>query len=785
MAAIRSDFARTSAARLNAIVGNQMRRNLASLADTRLDRRVRQNNWENDSYIDYQTMSDNLQIVRSRFANRPLTYAEKVLYSHLDNPHSQELERGTSYLKLRPDRVAFQDASAQMALLQFMSAGIDCTAKPATVHCDHLIQAYRGDSGNLDDALGANKEVYEFLESVCAKHGIGFWKPGCGIVHQIILENYAYPGGLIVGTDSHTTNAGGLGMCAIGSGGADGAEIMAGLPWELKAPRYVGIRLHGQLSGWAASKDVILKVAGLLTAKGGTGNILEYHGPGIDTISATGMATICNMGAEIGATTSLFPYTRRMYDYLVATGRQDVADFARSYAPELSADPGVEYDQFIDLNLSEIEPHINGPFTPDLATPISKFAETAKANNWPDQIRVGLIGSCTNSSYEDMSRAASVARDALDHGLKASSEVTVTPGSELIRSTIARGGRLQTLEDFGSLILANACGIEKGEPNSIISSYNRNYAGRNDGNPDTHAFVSSPEIVMAMSIAGSLSFNPLTDKLTDSRGNKFMLKPPSGDDLPDNGYVTPEDAYQAPPNDRTAVEVRISPLSERLQILPKFAPWNGEDATDMPILIKAQGKTTTDHISAAGPWLKYRGHLDNISNNMLIGATNAANGKTNNVLNTTTNTWDAVPAVARDYKAKGMRWVVLGDWNYGEGSSREHAAIEPRHLGAFAVVARSFARIHEVNLKKQGLLPLTFADPADYDKIDPQDRISIASTQLAVGKPMTLTVHSKDGKSFTAKLNHTFNETQITWFKNGGLMNTMSKMPKADSLSSS
>ncbi|TQV98336.1 hypothetical protein V2A60_007916 [Cordyceps javanica] len=759
-------------------------RRLATVSDSPLDRKVRQNNWEENNFINYKKMSENLAIVRGRL-NRPLNYAEKILYSHLDDPHGQEIERGKSYLKLRPDRVACQDATAQMAILQFMSAGMDAVANPSTVHCDHLIEAQVGGSKDLARAISINKEVYDFLSSACAKYNIGFWKPGSGIIHQIIMENYAFPGGLLIGTDSHTPNGGGLGMAAIGVGGADAVDVMANLPWELKAPKVIGVKLTGELSGWTSPKDIILKVADILTVKGGTGAIVEYHGPGVDNISCTGMATICNMGAEIGATTSVFPFNDRMYDYLVATKRKDIGDFARTYAKELREDEGAEYDQLIELNLSELEPHINGPFTPDLGTPISKFSQAVKDNGWPEELRVGLIGSCTNSSYEDMSRAASIARDALDHGIKAKAAFTVTPGSEQIRATIARDGQLQTFEEFGGIVLANACGpcigqwdrtdVKKGEANSILSSYNRNFTGRNDGNPATHSFVTSPDLVVALTIAGSLHFNPLTDKLKDKDGNEFMLKPPTGNGLPTAGYDPGNNTYQAPPKDRSTVNVQVAPTSDRLQVLEPFQPWDGKDAKDIPILIKAQGKTTTDHISMAGPWLKYRGHLDNISNNMLIGAINEANGEANKIKNFTTGDWDAVPAVARDYKKKGIKWVVVGDWNYGEGSSREHAALEPRHLGGLAIVTRSFARIHETNLKKQGMLPLTFADPADYDKIKPDDKVDILATQLAVGKPITMVVHPKDGKSFEIALQHTFNEAQIEWFKNGSALNTMAK----------
>jgi aconitate hydratase len=707
----------------------------------------------------------------------------------LDDPHGQEIERGSSYLKLRPDRVACQDATAQMAILQFMSAGLPSVATPTTVHCDHLIEAQVGGEKDLERANEINKEVYNFLSTSCAKYNIGFWKPGSGIIHQIVLENYAFPGALLIGTDSHTPNAGGLGMAAIGVGGADAVDVMAGLPWELKAPKVIGVKLTGKLSGWTAPKDIILKVAGILTVKGGTGAIVEYHGPGTESLSCTGMATICNMGAEIGATTSLFPFNDRMYDYLAATKRRDIGDFSREYAAQLREDEGAEYDELIEINLDELEPHINGPFTPDLATPISKFKEAVKANKWPEELKVGLIGSCTNSSYEDMTRAASIAEDAMAHGIKAKSLFTVTPGSEQIRATIERDGQLKTFEEFGGMVLANACGpcigqwdrkdVKKGEANSIISSYNRNFTGRNDANPATHSFVTSPDLVVAMTIAGTLNFNPLTDTLKGADGKEFKLKEPSGLGLPTNGYDPGQDTYQAPPEDRSSVSVAVSPTSDRLQLLEPFSAWDGKDAKNLPILIKCQGKTTTDHISMAGPWLKYRGHLDNISNNMLIGAINAENGEANKVKNILNGEYGAVPDVARDYKKNGVPWVVIGDWNYGEGSSREHAALEPRHLGGAAIITRSFARIHETNLKKQGMLPLTFSDPADYDKIGPNDKVDLASTELAPGKPLTMTVHPADGsKDFQIKLSHTFNEGQIEWFKNGSALNTMAKNAK-------
>ncbi|EUC30773.1 hypothetical protein COCVIDRAFT_20446 [Bipolaris victoriae FI3] len=761
------------------------RRQLATVSDAALSRKVEMTNWEKGHYINYQKMSENLGIVRSRL-NRPLTFAEKILYSHLDDPHGQDIERGVSYLKLRPDRVACQDATAQMAILQFMSAGMPSVATPTTVHCDHLIEAQVGGEQDLARANEINKEVYNFLSTSCAKYNIGFWKPGSGIIHQIVLENYAFPGALLIGTDSHTPNAGGLGMAAIGVGGADAVDVMAGLPWELKAPKVIGVKLTGKLSGWTAPKDIILKVAGILTVKGGTGAIVEYHGPGTESLSCTGMATICNMGAEIGATTSVFPFNDRMYDYLAATKRSQIGDFARDYAKELREDEGAEYDQLIEINLSELEPHINGPFTPDLATPISKFKEAVEANKWPEELKVGLIGSCTNSSYEDMTRAASIAEDAMSHGLKAKSLFTVTPGSEQIRATIERDGQLKTFEEFGGMVLANACGpcigqwdrkdVKKGEANSIISSYNRNFTGRNDANPATHSFVTSPDLVVAMTIAGTLKFNPLTDSLKGADGKEFKLKEPTGLGLPTSGYDPGRDTYQAPPEDRASVQVAVSPTSDRLQLLSPFSAWDGKDAKNLPILIKCQGKTTTDHISMAGPWLKYRGHLDNISNNMLIGAINAENGEANKVKNALTGEYGAVPDVARDYKKNGIPWVVIGDWNYGEGSSREHAALEPRHLGGAAIITRSFARIHETNLKKQGMLPLTFSDPADYDKIGPNDRVDLASTELAPGKPLTMTVHPADGsKPFEVKLSHTFNEGQIEWFKNGSALNTMAK----------
>ncbi|AOW03830.1 aconitase family-domain-containing protein [Yarrowia lipolytica] len=757
-------------------------------ASLNLDSKVRMNNWEANNFLNFKKHTENVQIVKERL-NRPLTYAEKILYGHLDKPHEQEIVRGQSYLKLRPDRAACQDATAQMAILQFMSAGIPTVQTPTTVHCDHLIQAQVGGEQDLARAIDINKEVYNFLGTASAKYDIGFWKAGSGIIHQIILENYAFPGALLIGSDSHTPNAGGLGMLAIGVGGADVVDVMAGLPWELKAPKIIGVKLTGKLSGWTSPKDIILKVAGILTVKGGTGAIVEYFGDGVDNLSCTGMGTICNMGAEIGATTSTFPFNERMADYLNATGRKEIADFARLYNHFLSADEGCEYDQLIEIDLNTLEPYVNGPFTPDLATPISKLKDVAVENGWPLEVKVGLIGSCTNSSYEDMERSASIAKDAMAHGLKSKSIYTVTPGSEQIRATIERDGQLQTFLDFGGIVLANACGpcigqwdrrdIKKGEKNTIVSSYNRNFTGRNDSNPATHAFVTSPDLVTAFAIAGDLRFNPLTDSLKDSEGKEFKLKEPTGKGLPDRGYDPGMDTYQAPPADRSAVEVDVSPTSDRLQILKPFKPWDGKDGIDMPILIKSLGKTTTDHISQAGPWLKYRGHLQNISNNYMIGAINAENEEANNVRNQITGEWGGVPETAIAYRDNGIRWVVVGGDNFGEGSSREHAALEPRFLGGFAIITKSFARIHETNLKKQGLLPLNFVNGADYDKIQPSDKISILGLKdLAPGKNVTIEVTPKDGAKWTTEVSHTYNSEQLEWFKYGSALNKMAASKK-------
>ncbi|CCF58902.1 hypothetical protein KAFR_0F03060 [Kazachstania africana CBS 2517] len=762
-------------------------RKIASFANIIRDSKVLQNNLEENSFINYKENLKNLHIVKRRLG-RPLTYAEKILYGHLNDPENQEIVRGVSYLKLLPDRVACQDATAQMAILQFMSAGLPQVAKPVTVHCDHLIQAQIEGGKDLKRAIKLNKEVFDFLKSSTAKYNMGFWKPGAGIIHQIVLENYAYPGALMIGTDSHTPNAGGLGQLAIGVGGADAVDVMTGLPWEVKAPKILGVKLTGKMNGWTSAKDIILKLAGITTVKGGTGKIVEYFGEGIDTFSATGMGTVCNMGAEIGATTSVFPFNKSMVEYLKATRRSKVADFAKLYQHDLlCADPRCEYDEVVEINLSKLEPYVNGPFTPDLATPISKLKDIATKNNWPLDIRVGLIGSCTNSSYEDLTRSASIVKDAAEHGLKSKITFTVTPGSEQVRATIKRDGLLKTFKKFGGIILANACGpcigqwdrqdIKKGEKNTIVTSYNRNFTSRNDGNPQTHAFVASPEIVTAFAIAGDLRFNPITDRLKDKNGDEFLLKAPFGTGLPSKGYDPGKNTYTPPPKVRSVVSVKINPTSDRLQLLKPFPPWDGKDAKNMPILIKAVGKTTTDHISMAGPWLKYRGHLENISNNYMIGATNIENGKANCVRNVLTGKYKGVPETARDYKAEGIKWVVIGDENFGEGSSREHAALEPRYLGGFAIITKSFARIHETNLKKQGLLPLTFKNPKDYDRIDPFDRIDIVQLQeLAPNKEVKMIVHPSSGNdSWTCPLLHTMNKEQIEWFQCGSSLNKIKR----------
>jgi aconitate hydratase len=737
----------------------------------------------------YAGMGSRIEAARAAVA-RPLTLTEKILYAHLyGGDVKQAYERGVSYVDFAPDRVAMQDATAQMALLQFMQAGKATAAVPSTVHCDHLIQAKDGATADLAEANSENKEVYDFLASVSNKYGLGFWKPGAGIIHQVVLENYAFPGGMMIGTDSHTPNAGGLGMVAIGVGGADAVDVMAGMAWELKFPKVIGVKLTGKMNGWTSAKDVILKVAGILTVKGGTGAIIEYFGDGAEALSATGKGTICNMGAEIGATTSVFSYDEKMGDYLRGTGRAEIAEAAAAVRQHLRADDEVYaqperfYDQLIEIDLNTLEPYVNGPFTPDAAWPISEFAAAVKEHGWPEKLEVGLIGSCTNSSYEDITRAASIAKQAVDKGLTVNAEFTITPGSELVRYTVARDGLLDTFADMGGVVLANACGPCIGQwarhtddpkrRNSIITSFNRNFAKRNDGNPNTHAFVASPEIVTAFAIAGDLTFNPLTDTLPGTNG-PVKFDEPVGVEMPPRGFDVEDAGFQAPAADGSGVQVLVSPSSDRLELLAPFKAWEGTDLMGLRLLIKAQGKCTTDHISMAGPWLKYRGHLDNISNNMLIGATNAFNGEANKVRNFAVQGDDymTVPQSARSYKGMGIGSVVIGDENYGEGSSREHAAMEPRHLGVRAVIVKSFARIHETNLKKQGMLGLTFANKADYDLIEEGDTIDILGlTTFAEGTPLQARLHHADGDTDLITLNHTYNEGQIEWFKAGSALN--------------
>ena len=744
----------------------------------------------------YAAMPARVAAAREKLG-RPLTLTEKILYSHLwEGGISETYERGKSYVDFAPDRVAMQDATAQMALLQFMQAGRPKVAVPSTVHCDHLITAKIDAETDLKTANEESREVYDFLASVSNKYGIGFWKPGAGIIHQVVLENYAFPGGMMIGTDSHTVNAGGLGMIAIGVGGADACDVMAGLPWELKWPKLIGVKLTGKLNGWTAPKDVILKVAGILTVKGGTGAIVEYFGEGAINMSCTGKGTICNMGAEIGATTSTFGYDDSMERYLRATGRAEIADMANGIREHLTADadvyanPEKYFDQVIEINLSELEPHLNGPFTPDLATPVSKMKEVAAANGWPTKVEVGLIGSCTNSSYEDISRAVSLARQVADKDLKTKAEFTITPGSEQVRYTIERDGFLDVFDKIGATVFANACGpcigmwdrmgAEKQEKNTIVHSFNRNFAKRADGNPNTFAFVASPELVTALAIAGDLTFNPLTDTLINEKGEQVKLDPPSGDELPAKGFDVEDPGYQAPAADGSSVQVKVSPTSNRLQLLDPFAAWEGTDLKGLRLLIKAKGKCTTDHISMAGPWLKFRGHLDNISNNLLIGAINAFNDKANEVRNQLSGAYGAVPATQRAYKAAGIGTLVVGDENYGEGSSREHAAMQPRHLGVRAVLVKSFARIHETNLKKQGMLALTFANKEDYDKIRENDTIDILGlTSFTPGMPLQVVLHHEDGSSDTITVNHSYNEQQIEWFKAGGALNIIRRSVNA------
>lgn len=721
---------------------------------------------------------------------RPLTLAEKILYAHLyDGDAVKAYRRGEDYVNFRPDRVAMQDATAQMALLQFMNAGKQEVAVPSTVHCDHLIQAYKGAETDLPAACEANKEVYDFLKAVASKYGIGFWKPGAGIIHQVVLENYAFPGGMMVGTDSHTPNAGGLGMAAVGVGGADAVDVMTGMEWELKMPELIGVKLSGKLGGWAAPKDVILKLAGILTVKGATNAIIEYFGEGASSLSCTGKATVCNMGAEVGATTSIFPYDAEMERYLSATGRGEVALLAEACKSDLCADaevmadPAAFYDRIVEIDLSRLEPYINGPFTPDAACPISEFAEKVRSNGYPQRVEVGLIGSCTNSSYQDLSRAASLARQVRGKKLKMAAPLIVNPGSERIYRTAERDGMIAAFESVGGVVMTNACGPCIGQwkrvtddntrPNSIVTSFNRNFAKRADGNPNTHAFVASPELATAFAIAGNLCFNPLTDTLTDEEGKPVRLDAPVGDTLPRQGFAGGGDGYLAPAEDGASVEVRIDPASRRLQKLLPFAPWDGKDLLEMPLLIKTQGKCTTDHISMAGPWLRFRGHLENISDNMLMGAVNAFNGKTNCVWNQLTHSYEAVSAVAKRYKSEGMSSIVVAEENYGEGSSREHAAMEPRFLNVRVILAKSFARIHETNLKKQGMLALTFADKEDYGKIREHDRISVLGLMnFAPGRPLHIVVRHEDGTTETFKAMHTYNEQQINWFRAGSALNT-------------
>jgi len=744
----------------------------------------------------YSRFGDRVEAAK-KVVGKPLTLTEKILYSHLwDGNATEAYQRGASYVDFAPDRVAMQDATAQMALLQFMQAGRPQVAVPSTVHCDHLIQAKVGAAADLEIANNTNKEVYDFLSSVSNKYGIGFWKAGAGIIHQVVLENYAFPGGMMIGTDSHTPNAGGLGMIAIGVGGADACDVMAGFAWELKFPKLIGVKLTGKLSGWAAAKDVILKVAGILTVKGGTGAIVEYFGEGARSLSATGKATICNMGAEIGATTSIFGYDEKAETYLRGTERGDIADLANQVKEHLTgdaevyADPEKYFDQVIEINLSELEPHINGPFTPDLAWPLSKFAAAVKEHGWPAKLEVGLIGSCTNSSYEDITRAASLAQQAIDKNLVAKAEYTVTPGSELVRYTVERDGYLGTFEKIGGVVLANACGPCIGQwarhtddptrKNSIITSFNRNFAKRQDGNPNTHAFVASPEIVTALAIAGDLTFNPITDTLTNEQGEQVKLDEPQGIEMPIKGYAVEDAGYQAPAADGSKVEVIVDPKSSRLQLLESFPVWEGTDLHGLRLLIKAKGKCTTDHISMAGPWLKFRGHIDNISNNMLIGAINYFNDTADSVKSQLTGEYGPVPATQRAYKAAGIGTIVVGDENYGEGSSREHAAMEPRHLGVRVILVKSFARIHETNLKKQGMLGITFADPNDYNKIQEDDAIDVLGlTEFAPGKQLTVVLHHADGTQDSFPVNHTYNEQQIEWFKAGAALNIIKLKQRA------
>lgn len=740
----------------------------------------------------YDTLPEKIRLAKEKL-QRPLTLTEKILFAHLaPSVKMKNYKRAVEYVDFAPDRVAMQDATAQMALLQLMNSNRTSVAVPSTVHCDHLIQAYAGADSDLQTANTTNNEVYDFLKNVSNKYGIGFWKPGAGIIHQVVLENYAFPGGMMVGTDSHTPNAGGLGMIAIGVGGADAVDVMAGMPWELKMPKIIGVKLTGKLNGWTSSKDVILKLAGILTVKGGTNAIIEYFGEGTTTLSATGKATICNMGAEVGATTSIFPFDEKSAIYLEGTGRKEVANAARNIIDHLKPDdevvenPEKYYDQLIEINLSELEPHINGPFTPDAAYSISEFADAVKKNDYPDKMEVGLIGSCTNSSYEDLTRASSIVKKAKENGLSVKAKFIINPGSEQVRYTAERDGILGEFESVGAVIMANACGPcigqwkrddeQSSRPNSIVTSFNRNFAKRNDGNPNTHAFVTSPELVAALTIAGNLSFNPLTDTLTNNKGEQVKLAEPQGYEMPPKGYDVKDAGYLPPATNGKNIEIIIADNSQRLQKLEPFKPWDGSDYENLPLLIKVKGKCTTDHISMAGSWLRFRGHLDNISDNMLIGAVNYFNDKTNSVRNLQTNEYESVPSLARKFKEKGMGSVVVAEDNYGEGSSREHAAMEPRHLNVKAILVKSFARIHETNLKKQGMLALTFIDKNDYDKVREDDRISVAGLkEFTPGKNLTIILNHKDGTTDTFETAHTYNEQQIGWFKAGSALNSMKK----------
>ncbi|TQL17019.1 aconitase [Zymomonas mobilis] len=744
----------------------------------------------------YQGYRDKIHKIQIALG-KPLTLTEKILYAHLaEGEPLKPYRRGVDYVNFAPDRVAMQDATAQMALLQLMNSGRDKVAVPSTVHCDHLILAYKNAHDDLISAEKSNQEVYSFLKDVSNKYGIGFWKPGAGIIHQVVLENYAFPGGMMIGTDSHTPNAGGLSMVAIGVGGADAVDVMAGLPWELKMPQIIGVKLTGKLSGWASAKDVILKLAGILTVKGGTNSIIEYFGDGAASLSATGKATICNMGAEVGATTSIFPFDQKSVDYLKITERGEIADLAQSLGDcfradeAVLADPASYYDRVIEIDLSSLEPYVNGPFTPDLAYPISEFAKAVAEHDYPEKMEAGLIGSCTNSSYEDLSRAASIIENANALDLKVQSQLIINPGSEQVKETAERDGLINHFEQAGAVIMANACGpcigqwrregADKAPRNSIVTSFNRNFAKRNDGNPNTYAFVCSPEIVAAFSIAGSLSFNPLKDSLTNEKGEKVKLAEPVGDELPQKGFTLKSAGYVAPLKDGSQIKITVAPDSERLQLLAPFAPWNGKDIIDQPLLIKVSGKCTTDHISMAGVWLRYRGHLDNIANNMLIGAVNAFNQKTNSVVDPETGDYMAVPALARKYKAEGFGSIVVAEENYGEGSSREHAAMEPRFLNVKAIIVKSFARIHETNLKKQGMLALTFVDKADYDKVGEEDKISILGLpSFAPGKNLTVKLTHKDGSTDSFEVSHTYNQTQIEWFHAGSALNKLRSEYKA------